>query len=91
MTIKVSTNKLVNLGFRGRMQVLELVHCLELDDVETVGHDPVRLAFQEMLRLVRRDVGDGREDVRAVCRRTLNAVAVVYATLASFMIDVKVL
>jgi hypothetical protein len=64
---------------------------LELDDVEPIGHYTVRLALQEMFRLICRDVGHRREHVRAMCGRTFDTIAVVYATLASFMVDIKVL
>lgn len=59
----MTANKLVDFRLGSLMQVLELVHRLELYDVETVRKDAVRLALQEMLRLVGSDVRDGREDI----------------------------
>ena len=53
----------MNLGLGCRVQILELVYRLELDDVEPIGYDPVWLAFQQVFRLVRRDVRHGREHV----------------------------
>ena len=44
-----------------------------------------------MLALVRGDVRDGGEDVRAVRRGALDAVAVVDAALAGLVVDVEVL
>ncbi len=73
------------------MQVLELVHGLELDDVETVRQDTVGLAFEEMLGLVGGDVADGSEDVCAVSCSPLDTVAVVDATLAGLVVYVEVL
>ena len=43
-----------------------------------------------MLRLVRRDVGHGREDVRTVRGRSLDAVSVVDSAFARFLVNVKV-
>jgi uncharacterized protein (UPF0212 family) len=73
------------------MTVLELVHGLELDDVEAVGDDAVGLALEEMLSLVGGDVGDGGKDVCTVGRAPLDAVAVVDTALAGLVVDVKVL
>ena len=56
MAVKVPANKVVDLRLRCRVQVLELVHRLELDDVQTVGKDAVGLALEEMFGLVRGDV-----------------------------------
>lgn len=43
-----------------------------------------------MLAFVRGDVTDGGEYVSAVCGGTLDAIPVIDATLASFMVDIKV-
>lgn len=48
------------------------------------------LALQQMLGLVSSDMGHGGKDIAAVSGSTLDAVAVVDATLASLMIDIKV-
>lgn len=58
--------ELVDLLLGGGMQILELVHCLELDDVEAVRNYSVRLPLQQVLSLVRGDMGYGREDVSAM-------------------------
>ena len=44
-----------------------------------------------MLRLIRRDMRDGRKDVRTVRRGSLDTVSMIDATFTSFVIDVKVL
>lgn len=73
------------------MQVLELVHGLEFDDIKTIGDDAIGLALQEMLGLVGGDMRDGGEDVGGMCGRSFNAISVVNAALPSLMIDVEVL
>lgn len=57
------------------MHVLELVHGGEFGDVETVGDDSVRLALEQVLSLVGRDVRDGGEDVGRVRGAPLDAVS----------------
>lgn len=54
------------------------------------GQGRTRLALEQVLGLVRRDVRHGRKDVGAVGRRALDAVAVVDAALARLVVDVKV-
>ena len=44
-----------------------------------------------MLALVRGDMGDGSENVRAMSRGALNAVTVVDAALSGLVIDIEVL
>ena len=44
-----------------------------------------------MFRLIGGDVRHGRKNVRAMHGRTFDAVAVVYASFASFVVDIKVL
>ena len=44
-----------------------------------------------MLCFVGRDVGDGGENIRAVCGRTFDAVSMVNAAFTSLMIDIEVL
>jgi hypothetical protein len=41
VSVKVTSDELVDLGLGKGVQVLELVHRLELDDVETVGENSV--------------------------------------------------
>jgi hypothetical protein len=91
VAVEVAANEIVDLRLRGRVQVLELVHRLKLDDVKAVGQNTVRLALEQVLRLVRSDVRHGREHVRTVCRRALDAVAVVDPTLAGFVVHIEVL
>lgn len=50
-----------------------------------------RFPLEQMLALVRRDVRDRREDVGAVSRGPLDAVAVVDASLAGLVIDIEIL
>lgn len=89
MTIKVTTDKVVNALLGNGMQVLELVHGRELDNVQTVRQNTIRLALQQMLGLVGSDVGDGRKDITAVCCSTLDAVTVVDATLAGLVVNIE--
>lgn len=91
VAVEMTANKVVNLLLALGVQVLELMHGRELDDIETVGEDAIGLALQEMLALKGGDVGDGGEDVAGVSSGTLNAVPVVDATLARFGIDIEVL
>lgn len=91
MAVEVSSDELVNLRLGRRVQVLELVHRLELDNVETVREDAVRFALEEMFALVRSDVRDRSEHVRAVRGGALNAVPVVNPALPGFVVHVEVL
>ena len=91
VAVKVAADEVVDLGFGGGVEVLELVHGLELDDVEAVGDDAVGLALEEVLGLVGGDVRDGGEDVGAVRGAPLDAVAVVDAAFAGLVVDVEVL
>ena len=84
------TNKLIDLLFRGRMKILEFMHCLELDYIQAIWKDTIRLSLQKVLALPRSDSADGRKHICAVRSSALNAVAVIYATLASFMVNIKV-
>ena len=87
----MTTNELVDLGLGSGVHVLELVHSLELDDVETIGKDAVRFSLEEMLGFIGGDVRDSGEDVSAVCGGTLNAVSVIDSALARFVINVEIL
>lgn len=46
MSVEMPTNELVDFRLCGGMEVLELVHRLELDDVQTIGKHAVGLAFE---------------------------------------------
>ena len=48
------------------MQVLELVHRLELDHVQAVRQDAVRLALEQVLALISRNMRYGREYICAM-------------------------
>lgn len=87
----MTANEFVDFRLALGMKVLEFVHRLELDDIETVREDAVRLSLEQMFALVGGDVGDGGEDVGAVGGGTLDAVAMIDAALACFVINVKVL
>jgi len=56
MTVEMASDKLVNLALAGRMEILELVHGLELDDVQAIWQDAIRFSLQQMLGLVCGDV-----------------------------------
>lgn len=73
------------------MEVLELVHGLEFDNIKTIWQDTIGLAFQEMFGFIRSDVRNGGEYICAVCRGAFDAISVVDTTLSGFVIDVKVL
>jgi hypothetical protein len=87
----MASHELVDLRLARRVQVLELVHSLELDDVQPIGEYPIWLPLEEMLAFVRRDMRHGREHVSAMCGGALNAVAVVDTALPRFVIDIEVL
>lgn len=91
MPIEMAADKLVDFGFGRRMKVLELVHSLEFDYVEAVRQNPIWLPLQKMLAFICCDMGDGCEDVRAMCRRAFDAVAVIDPSLPGFMVNIKVL
>ena len=90
-SVEVTANEFVDFRLALGVKILEFVHRLELDDIKTVGEDAVRFSLEEMLALVGGDVGDSGEDVGAVGGGTLDAVAMVDAALACFMVNVKVL
>lgn len=46
MSIEVTSNKIIDLCLGRGVQVLEFVHSLEFDDVETIWYNTVRLALQ---------------------------------------------
>lgn len=55
----MTTNKLVNFRLASRMQVLEFVHRLELDNIQTIWQDAIWFTFQQMLALIRGDMRHG--------------------------------
>lgn len=52
----MASDKFVNLVFGSGMKVLELVKGRELDDIETVGCDDLRLPLEKVLCLVASDL-----------------------------------
>lgn len=87
----MSADKLVDFCLGSRMEVLKFVHRLELDDIETVGEDAIRFAFEKMFTFISSDVRNGREDISAVRRGTLNTVSMVDTALSGFVVDVEIL
>ena len=65
------------------------MHCLEFHDVEAVGEDAVGFAFEQMLGFVGGDVTDSRENIGGVGAGTFDAITVVDAALACFVVDIK--
>lgn len=41
MTVEMTSNEIVDLLFGLDVEVLELVHCGKLDDIQTVGQDAI--------------------------------------------------
>lgn len=91
VAVKVPLDELADSGLVDGVQVLELVHGAELDDIEAVGHHAVGLALEEVLRLVGGDMTDGCEDVARVSGRPLDTVAMVDTPLAGLGVDVEIL
>ncbi len=56
MPIEVPSNEFVNLRLRGSVQILELVHGLELDHVQTVREYAIGLTLEQVFRFIGRDV-----------------------------------
>jgi len=56
MAVEMASDKLVNLALACRMEILELVHGLELDDVQAIWQDAIWFSLQKMLGLVCGDV-----------------------------------
>lgn len=52
----MASDKFVNLVFGSGMKVLELMKGRELDDIETVGCDDLRLPLEKVLCLVASDL-----------------------------------
>ena len=73
------------------MQVLELVHRLELDDIQSIRQHSVRFPLQQMLTLVRSYMRYGSKYIGAMCGGALDTVSVVDSALSGFVIDIKVL
>ena len=87
----MAANEIMDLGFSVLMQVLEFVHRAKLDDIETVGKNPIWFTFQEMFGFVRGDMRYGGENIGAMGRAPLDAVAVVDSTFTRFVVHVEVL
>lgn len=67
------------------------MHGLEFYHVKAVREDAVRLPLEKVLGLVCGDMRDGRENVRTMRRGSFNTVAMVDATLPSFVVDIEIL
>lgn len=91
VAIEVTTDKVVDSLLVYLMQVLELVGCRELLDVQTVGQDTIRLALEQMFTLVSSDMRYGCEDICGVSSTAFYAVAMVNASLSGLGVAVKVL
>ena len=89
MAIEMTPHEVMDAILGDGVQVLELVHGRELDDVQTIGQDTIGLTLQKMLGLVGSDVRDSGKNIAAMSGGTLNAVTVVDATLACLMIDIE--
>jgi len=68
MAVEITSDKLVNLALAGRMRIMELVHGLELDDIQAIWQDSIRFSLQQMLRPVCNDVGDTPKNIVPVRR-----------------------
>ena len=90
MPVEVSADKVIDLLLRKGMQILELMHGRELDDVEAIRQNAVRFPLEQVLTFVGGDVADGGENIGAMCGCALDAVAMVDTSLAGLVIDVKV-
>jgi len=66
MPIEVPADELVDFSFALSMKVLEFVHSLELDDIEAIWKNAIRLPLEKVLGFVCGDVRNGGEDVGAV-------------------------
>ena len=66
MSVEVSTDEFINLRLGSSVEVLEFVHRLEFDNIQTIWQDTVRLALQQVFRLISGDMGDGCEHIGTV-------------------------
>jgi len=66
VTIKMTSDKLVDFSLACRMEVLEFMDSLKFNDVKTIGKDTIRLAFEQVLAFVCGNVRYGGEDISAV-------------------------
>lgn len=89
MTIPMRPDEFVDLFLVPRVQVLELVHGLELFHVQPVGHDTVGFPLQEVLGLVAGDPRDGRKYGRRVRRTALDAVPLVNLPFTGLVVAVE--
>ena len=71
VAVEVSPDEVVDLGLGGGVHVLELVHCLELDNIKTIWENTIGLALEQMFALVGHDVENGHENVGTVGGRVL--------------------
>ena len=62
MAVEVSLDEVVDLSLGGGVHVLELMHCLELDNIETIWENTIGLVLEQMFALLGHDVENGREN-----------------------------
>lgn len=87
----MASDELVYFGLGSGMEILEFMHCLKFDHVESIRQDPIGFAFQQMLRLVGSNVRDRGEYISTMSGGALNTIAVIDASFACLVIDVKIL
>lgn len=87
----MTPHKLINLRLRRRMQILKLMHRLELDHIQPIREHPIRFPLQQMLTLIRRNMRHRCEHIRTMRGGPFNAVSMIDTTFASFVIDVEIL
>lgn len=91
VAVKVALDKGPDLLLALVVAVVQFMHGAKLVAIEAIREDPVGLALQQVLRLVRRDVRDSGEDVSTVGCSTLQTVAMIDASSSRLLILVKVL
>jgi hypothetical protein len=73
------------------MKILEFVHGLKLDNIQTIRKDAIWFPFEEIFSLVSGDVGDRGEYICAVGCTAFDTVSVVDTAFPCLVVDVKVL
>jgi hypothetical protein len=73
------------------MKILELMHGLELDDIEPIRKHTVWFPLQQVLRFVGSDVRHSGENISTVGGRTFDAVPMIYASFPCLMVNIKIL
>jgi hypothetical protein len=73
------------------MKILEFVHCLKLDNVQTIRKDAIWFPFEEIFSLVSSDVGDSGEYIGTMGCAAFDTVSVIDTAFPCLMVDVEVL